>query len=251
MQVVERQRLSEQVARHLRALIVEGAIAAGRTLPSERELARRFAVSSTVIREALRTLSASGLVEIRHGVGSFVTTPDLWHTAEPIAALLRGGQASLRHVLEVRAMIEIETAALAAARHDTAVLAALDAALARMDAAVDDSVAHVQADMEFHRALAAGASNPVLLLVLQPILAPIHTGMLRGARLPSATARALVEHRRIRDAVAAGDGAAAQAAMRAHMATAAAEIAARERTLAEGNGHAPRGDRASAPRSRG
>jgi DNA-binding FadR family transcriptional regulator len=251
MQVVERQRLSEQVARHLRALIVDGEIAAGQTLPPEREMARRFAVSSTVIREALRTLSAGGLVEIRHGVGSFVTTPDRWHTAEPIAALLRGGQASLLHVLEVRAMIEIETAALAAARCDTRLLAALDATLTRMAASVDDPVANVQADLEFHRALAAGAANPVLQLVLQPILAPILTGMLRGAGLPAATARALVEHRHIRDAVAAGDAAAAQAAMRAHMTTAAAEIAARERILLEGNGHVPEGVQAPTPRSHG
>ena len=81
---VARQRLSDQVVAHLREMIVEGEIAAGETLPPERELARQFGVSGTVIREALNALSARGLVEIRHGVGSFVTTPDHWHTTEPM-----------------------------------------------------------------------------------------------------------------------------------------------------------------------
>ena len=96
----------------------------------------------------------------------------------------------------------------------------------------DQVVAHlramiVEADMDFHRARATGAANPVLPLVLQPILAPIQTGMLRGARLSAATACALAEHRRIRDAVAAHDPAAARAAMQAHMETARAETGAR------------------------
>lgn len=224
MRTVDRQRLGEQVAEHLREMIVEGEIAAGQTLPPERELARQFAVSSTVIREALRTLGTSGLIEIRHGVGSFVTTPDHWRTAEPIAMLIRGGRADLRQVVEIRAIIEIEMSGLAAQRHDAATLRALDDALARMAAAAHDPVANVAADMDFHRALAAAADNPVLSVVLQPLLAPIQTGMLRGARVPAAMNRALREHERIRNAVAARNPAAARAAMRAHIRTAEIEI---------------------------
>lgn len=235
-QVVERLRLSEQVARHLREMIVEGEIAAGDTLPPERELARRFAVSSTVIREAIRSLNTSGLVEVRHGVGSFVTTPDHWRTAEPIAMMIRGGQASLLHILEIRAMIEIGAAALAAERHDAATVRELDAALDRMAGSLGDPVANVAADLAFHHALAAGTGNPALPVILQPLLAPIHTGMLRGTRLPAATRRALDEHRRIRDAVATGDAEAARAAMGAHMTTARTEALARH-TPAAADGH--------------
>src|SRR5947209_15446049 len=101
---VTRQRLGEQVAQHLRELIVEGEVAAGQALPPERELARRFGVSSVVIREALTSLSATGLVTVRHGVGSFVTTPDHWRMAEPVATLIRSGRASLLHVVESRAI---------------------------------------------------------------------------------------------------------------------------------------------------
>lgn len=223
---VERRRLSEQVAGQLREWIVGGEIGPGQTLPPERALARRFAVSSTVIREALRALSTSGLLEIRHGVGSFVTSPDHWRTAEPIATLMHSGRASLLHVLEIRASIEVEMSGHAAERRDDAALAALDAALARMESTPRDPEGNVAADMEFHHALAAATRNPILPIVLQPILAPIHLGMLRGTRLPDALARALDEHGRIRAAVAARDPAAARAAMRAHMRTSRRELEA-------------------------
>lgn len=233
MAVVARRRLSDQVAQHLSELIVEGEVAAGEALPPERQLVRRFGVSSVVIREALNTLSVSGLVEIRHGVGSFVTTPDHWRVAEPIAALIRSEHASLLNVLEIRAIIEIEVAGLAAERHDQSALQMLDGALGRMAASIHDPVANVEADMEFHRALASGAGNPVLPFVLQPIVAPIHTSMLRGTRLQEATARALDEHRRIRNAIAERDSDGARAAMRVHMHTARSEVLARPNPMVE------------------
>lgn len=207
-------------------MIVEGEVPAGQTLPPERELARQFSVSSTVVREALQTLSAIGLLDIRHGVGSFVTTPDHWHAAEPIAALIRSKRATLLHVLEVRVGIEVEAAGLATERGDPNLLQVLDGMLDAMERTVHDPIANVEADMEFHRLLAAGSGNPVLPIVLQPILAPIHTGMLRGTRLPAAMSRALAEHRNIRDAVAARDPSAAREAMRAHLSTARSEIEA-------------------------
>lgn len=221
---VTRQRLSEQVAQHLRELIVEGEIAAGHALPPERELARRFGVSSVVIREALTSLSATGLVTVRHGVGSFVTTPDHWHMAGPVAMLIRSGRADLLHIVESRAIIEVEMCGLAAERRDDAALRAIDAALEHMAGTLDKRVANVEADMDFHRAIATGAGNPVLWLLLQPILAPVMTGMLRGTDLPAAMARALDEHRRIREAIGRRDARAARAAMQAHMETSRREI---------------------------
>ena len=223
---VTRQRLGEQVAQHLRELIVEGEVTAGQALPPERELARRFGVSSVVIREALTSLSATGLVTVRHGVGSFVTTPDHWRMAEPVATLIRSGRASLLHVVESRAIIEVEMCGLAAERCDTAGMSALDAALERMAGTLENPVANVAADLEFHSAIAAAADNPVLWLLLQPILAPVLTGMLRGTGRPTATARALDEHRSIRHAIAQRDARAAREAMQVHMQTSREEVMA-------------------------
>jgi GntR family transcriptional repressor for pyruvate dehydrogenase complex len=227
---VVRQKLSEQISQHLREMIVEGDIAVGDSLPPERELARRFGVSSVVIREALNALSVTGLVEIRHGVGSFVISPDNWQVSEPISALMRNGRADLLHVLEVRAIIEVQMAGLAAQRHGATALDALDSALAQMALSLHDPVANVAADLEFHGALAEATDNPIFWQLLQPILAPIHTGMLRGTDLPEAMERALHEHQAIRAAVAAGQSIDAQTAMQRHMETAKQEALVRERT---------------------
>ena len=231
MAEVARQSLSDQVAQHLREMIIEGEISAGQALPSERKLAEQFDVSSVVIREALKTLSVNGLVQIRHGAGSFVTTPDQWRVAEPIATLIRSGHAKLLHVVETRTIIEVEISGLAAIRHTADELRTLDATLERMVASQHDPVAHSAADMEFHRALATSADNPVLALVLQPLLAPIQTLMLRGTRIPEATSRAVEEHRRIRDAVAAHDPEAARMAMQKHMQTGRDEVIALQHSL--------------------
>lgn len=228
---VSRQRLSDQVAQHLREMIIEGEILAGQALPSERKLAEQFAVSSVVIREALKTLSVNGLVEVRHGAGSFVTTPDQWRVAEPIATLIRGGQADLLHVIETRAIIEVEISALAAVRHTEAELQAIDATLPRMVTTQHDAVAYSAADMGFHLALATSANNPVLALVLQPLLGPVLTLMLRGTRIAEATSRSIEEHQRIRDAIAARDPEAARAAMHLHMETSREEARKLQRTL--------------------
>jgi GntR family transcriptional repressor for pyruvate dehydrogenase complex len=246
MALVVRQRLSEQVALHLRELIVEGELRAGEALPTERMLARRFDVSSVVVREALNSLSVTGLVEIRHGVGSFVTTPDQWRIEEPFGALIRGGRIDLPHMVEARAVIEVEMSALAALRRDEEAIQLLDAALVHMAASLHDPVDNVEADMAFHRALATGADNPALWILLQPMLAPILTGMFRGTALPAATARALAEHRRIRDAVVASDAPAARLAMRAHMETSRIEVAAR----LDAPDHERGRDRAAAGRTR-
>ncbi|GLV54184.1 hypothetical protein KDH_10320 [Dictyobacter sp. S3.2.2.5] len=221
---VSRQSLSDQVAQHLREMIIEGEIITGQALPSARKLAEQFDVSSVVIREALKTLSVNGLVEIRHGAGSFVTAPDQWHVAEPIAALIRSGQADLLHVVETRAIIEAEISALAATRHSESDLQTLDATLARMVDTQHDPVAFSAADMRFHRALAASAGNPVLALVLQPLLGPILTLMLRGTRIAEARSRSIDEHQRIRAAIAAHDPEAARAAMQLHMETSREEV---------------------------
>ncbi|HEY8284733.1 MAG TPA: FadR/GntR family transcriptional regulator [Chloroflexota bacterium] len=227
MALVVRQRLSEQVAQHLRELIVEGEIAAGQALPPERQLTQRFGVSSVVVREALNSLSVTGLVEIRHGVGSFVTPPDQWRIEEPFGALIRSGRVDLPHMVEARAMIEVEMSALAALRRDEEAIHLLDAALADMAESLHDPVANVDADMAFHRALATGAGNPALWILLQPMLAPILAGMFRGTSFPAATSRALAEHRNIRDAIVAGDPSAARLAMRAHMETSRLEVTGR------------------------
>jgi GntR family transcriptional repressor for pyruvate dehydrogenase complex len=122
--------IKERVAGQLRGLIEAGSLQAGEQLPSERELAEQLGVSRSTVREAVQFLGALGLVEIRHGSGTFVRTdgdlPSEW------LQWTKRHQVEVHELLEVRRGLEAVAAELAAGRsHD---LEAMEAALADMEA---------------------------------------------------------------------------------------------------------------------
>src|SRR6202011_959979 len=129
-------RLHAHVVDALVPMIVSGELAPGSLLPTEPEMSARFNVSRPVVREALRVLGAKGLIDVRHGSGTRVTTPDQWDPLDTaVLAVLRGKGASaavLRDLLEARTIIECEVAALAAERAQPADRAALEDALVLM-----------------------------------------------------------------------------------------------------------------------
>src|SRR5437867_2938705 len=110
---LERQTLSHQVVRRLTDSIVAGQPEPGAPLPPEKALAESLRVSRMVIRESVRILAAQGLVDVRHGVGTFVNPPSAWRVEEPLTLLLRAERQSLLHWLEVRRVIEMGFAGLA------------------------------------------------------------------------------------------------------------------------------------------
>src|SRR5712692_6726077 len=112
--VIQRERVSEQVSRHLTEQIVTGEWRPGSMLPSERQLARSYQVSVPVVRESIRTLVAKGLVSVRHGVGSVVNPPEHWNNTGSLAILMRHEQSTLLSVHDVRAVFEPAIARLAA-----------------------------------------------------------------------------------------------------------------------------------------
>src|ERR1700736_1404501 len=135
-------RLHAHVVDALVPMIAGGELAPGRGLPPEPDMSARFGVSRSVVREALRVLGEKGLVEVRHGSGTRVTTPDRWDPLDPavLAALPASGPSAvvLRDLLEARTIVECEVAALAAERADAAENAALEDALAIMRGSLDD-----------------------------------------------------------------------------------------------------------------
>ncbi|WP_030057229.1 MULTISPECIES: FadR/GntR family transcriptional regulator [Streptomyces] len=150
--------LAEQAAARIEERIRGGQWPVGGKLPGEVALAKELGVGRSTVREALRTLAAAGMVRSRQGSGVFVTAD---RRAEDWPARLR--RAELAHVYEVRTMVEVQAARLAATRRTEADLAALDAALAARHAAGRaDDTAFVDADIALHTALVAAAHNPVL-----------------------------------------------------------------------------------------
>ena len=204
-----------QVVHHLGARIVCGGYAEGDVL-DVKALGQELDVSLTVLRESLKVLAGKGLIDARQKRGTFVRPRSAWNLLDPDVIRWRaeGGESEqlMRDLAEVRAIIEPAAAHRAALRRTEADLAALDAALDRMEAAGGDWAAAAEADAAFHRALLAATGNE-LLDRLEQLLEP---GLLERDRLvhsrPGADDPA-PSHRAVRDAVHAQDAPRAQAAM--------------------------------------
>ncbi|HEY0381045.1 MAG TPA: FadR/GntR family transcriptional regulator [Candidatus Elarobacter sp.] len=215
-------RLHAHLVDALIPMIVRGELAPGSLLPAEPEMSARFGVSRSVVREALRVLGAKGLIDVRHGSGTRVTTSDHWDPLDPavLAALRASGPSAvvLRDLLEARTIVECEVAALAAERGDAADHAALNDALRIMRASLDDPPHYVAGDSAFHLALLRAARNRVLERMTQPMHELLSYAQALTDAIPGVLSRALAEHEAIAAAVFRRDAGGARAAMRAHLA---------------------------------
>ncbi|MBX5441988.1 MAG: FadR family transcriptional regulator [Solirubrobacteraceae bacterium] len=222
--------LRERVAAHIRELIVADGLGPGEQLPTERELAQRLGVSRVPIREAIRTLSALGIVEVRGRQGMFVADGKLDATADELAAALLRQRAAFDELFAVRRLLEPASAQWAAARATDADVRRLRELLERMDAAAaadpPDHAAYLDADAALHLAIARASGNQVLRRILEAIQDlhrdQIDTSSRRHGRIDQARG----DHRRIVEAIAARDPIGAHDAMLEHLAR--TERAARE-----------------------
>jgi len=203
--------------------IRDGRLGAGAKLPTEAAFMTEFGVSRTVVREAISKLQAAGLVETRHGVGTFVVGPGDGSTFRIAPEQL----ATLNDVvamLELRIGVETEAAGLASRRRSTQNLAVMEEALAAFTQAVEAGRDAVAADFLFHQEIARATQNPHF----ANLMATLGAMIIPRARLdPSRPAdeerqaylrRVNAEHGSIFDAIANQDVEAARAAMRTHLA---------------------------------
>ena len=203
--------------------IRDGRLAPGDKLPTEAAVMAEFGVSRTVVREAISKLQAGGLVETRHGIGTFVVgvgDGSVFRIEPHQLGTLRDVIA----VLELRIGIESEAAGLAAMRRSEANLAAMRAAVDAFAAAVEEGRDAVAADFQFHSEIARATQNEHF----AGLMATLGAQIIPRARLEPAAAvdpqrqaylrRVNAEHESIVDAIAAQDAEAARAAMRTHLA---------------------------------
>ncbi|HLV29512.1 MAG TPA: FadR/GntR family transcriptional regulator [Burkholderiaceae bacterium] len=153
--------LAQEAVDALTALINAGTLHPGDKLPTESELMQQLGVSRTVVREAMSRLQASGLVETRHGIGTFVAHPPEESFSIPITSVNTAIDAMA--LLEVRVAVEVEAAALAAQRRSADQLAAIREALDRLitlETRSGSSMdASIQADFAFHHSIALATGN--------------------------------------------------------------------------------------------
>ncbi len=223
-------RLHTQIVDALVRSIVSGELAPGTALPAEPEMSTRFGVSRSVVREALRVLGEKGLIDVRHGSGTRVTSPERWDPLDPaVLGLLHGrgpSAAVLRDLLEARKIVECEIAGLAAERATAEDIAALDAALVTMRGTLDDPAAYVSGDSAFHHTLVRAAGNRVLERMTQPMQELLSYAQALTDAIPGVLGRALSEHAAIADAVRRGDAEAARHAMHLHLANTERDVIA-------------------------
>lgn len=209
-------RLSDKIADMMRQAIISRDLTAGTPLPSERELGEQFGVSRTVIREAVRALVAKGIVEVRSGSGLRVAAVDEATVSESLAWYIRGGSIQYPQVHEIRSMIEVVMAGLAAERRTEEQLEALRTAHVHLTEVIGDFEAAALADLAFHNLIARATQNDLFAVLLGSIanaLIEVRRETLAGG----SGELTIADHQRILDAIAAGDPAAAREAMADHL----------------------------------
>lgn len=234
-----------QIAHRLLTLLTSGSIEAGTRLPPERQLATTLGVGRSAVRETLAALEILGVVEVRPGSGTYLRGSASELLPESLDWGLMLSADSTRELIELRGELEVSAAAFAAARADDRQIARMEKHLDTMRRTVPDLQRFIEADIRFHLEIADAAGNAVLAGQLQSIRALLRVWVERGLRDEDQALRAVAEHTAVFEAVRSHDADAATAAMRAHMQTAGARLAAEDPAAKEPP--APGGSDASAP----
>lgn len=223
-----KERLYQEIVDQIQQQILSGALKPGDQIPAERDLAERFGVSRTAVREAIKSLTEKGLIEVFVGRGTFVTNLSPDRVVESMTLLLRSEPHNLGSVQEARELLEVPIARLAAARRTEVNVARLRAIMAEMETEAGGLARLIDDDTEFHVEVARATGNPVLVLLTQTIVALLRAERLRQDNWEQLRPRALAGHRDIVDAIEDGDGERAARAMRDHLTLVALRQAARE-----------------------
>lgn len=211
-----------EIVENLAARIREGQLQPGEKLPTEAEIMARFDVSRTVVRESLSRLQASGLVETRHGIGTFVLQPpetsNFKITPEDFATV-----ADVISVLELRISLETEAAGLAAQRRTPENLKTLENALHAFQDSISQDSDAVPPDFQFHMEVARSTGNrhfADLMTYLGTMIIPrtrLNTTLTAPEGRLNYLQRVNTEHESIYNAIRNQDAEAARAAMRTHL----------------------------------
>ena len=217
IQKIDRKKIWEEVADKMQALIISGFWQKGERLPGEVQLAKEFGVSRSTLREAIRQLSSKGLVQVRHGEGTFVWYPEADEFMSPLLPRLIMDREDITSIMEARSMVEVETARLAALRRTDEELARLQELFEQMKESVHDRKRFAKKDHAFHKQVALAAHNPIIIKIYEAVEVFLVSQQLRIVDLADALERGVSDHQVILGAITNGDGPAAAEAMLNHI----------------------------------
>ena len=220
LQPMQVPKASDVLANDLRERILRGEFPAGTALPPERELVNQTRMSRTTVREALRILEVQGLVVVKTGRsgGAFVQQPGGEAVASSVSLLIRGQQLRLTALLETREAIEPACASLAARYRTDDDLAALDAANARIGNVSAPLETFLQANVDWHLAVATASHNELLTGFMSALSDAIYSSTENRAFIDDDVRKTTFKaHKTITDAIRSGDPAAAMRRMTKHV----------------------------------
>ncbi len=216
--------LASRVTDQIEQLMTDTRLQPGQRLPSEREMSERFGVSRTVVREAVRALMARGLLQVRPGSGTTVIRPSAQVMTKSMSHYLRSAhpQADFEKLIEVRRLLEVGIAGIAAERRSEEDLLDLRTQLETLKQLKEgDDDAYVRCDIGFHMGLARAAHNDYFVLLLDSLNEMMIESRRLALKLPKTQARTYRYHKAIFDAIAQQDIEGAREAMRKHLVEAA------------------------------
>ena len=216
-EAIQKTKIYEEVAAQIERLILDGSLKPGDRLPSERDLAERFDVSRSAIREAIRALELKGFVEPRPGEGTLIRNPSFDSLLNPLASLLGQKRELVAELLEVREMLEPPLAARAARHATPEDVAHLENILRRQTERVNRQELAIEEDTEFHYTISRAARNNVILKVLDMMMDVLRESRERSLQVDGRREKSLAGHRRIFNAIKRRDPEAAEIAMREHL----------------------------------
>jgi len=177
---LQRPSLPQLVVDQLLGDVERGQLRSGQTLPPEFELAAQFGVSRAVVREALKSLQAQGVVEVVNGVGSVVRGMTSMPLEQFFTFAARLSEVSIQELLEVRRGLEVEAASLAAGRAGAAEIAGLGRLVDSMAGSLREPAVFADFDTAFHVAIARASRNPMLVLLVEAIRVPLRRSVEEG-----------------------------------------------------------------------
>jgi GntR family transcriptional repressor for pyruvate dehydrogenase complex len=223
---------TEQVIDHVRRLIASGDLRPGDRLPAERDLATKLGVSRPTIRAGLRGLAAMGVIQSRHGSGTYIPDGPPHLDSEPLSFLAALHGFTRDEMYEARRVLETSAAGLAAERAAPEHLATIAEEVASLFAAMNDPQGFLVHDIRFHRAVASASGNPILASLVEMVSALYYER--RRETAMQATERNLHDaaelHRRIYQAIRSRQVDQAKHLMNEHLLHSAAYQAQEEHT---------------------
>lgn len=215
-------RLYEEIARNLADAIVHGRPKPGEFLPTEHDLVAEYGASRNIVREALKLVAARGLAETIHGRGTRVLPPDRWSQSDRLMLVQYDPQLP-RDLFEMRSIVEVAAAGLAAERANSEKIAEMRDVVERTRMTTEPGES-MRLDAQFHALLAASTGNALLPMLMDPVAGLLEAHREATIRNPGVLARSIEAHSAIVDCLEARDPECAKAAMRRHLEQVAVEV---------------------------